>query len=73
MFDRSLSILSLEIVPWAQITLLVAIFGAISDRTVKWVPNTENKIFAVFIIIVVLSSLFAFRPSRVMERENRSY
>ena len=52
----------LAIVPWAQIALLVAIFGAISDRTVKWVPNTENKIFAVFIIIVVLSSLFAFKP-----------
>ena len=36
---------SLDIVPWAQLTLLVALIGAFSDRTVKWVQCVENKHF----------------------------
>jgi len=53
---------SIEIIPWAQLTLIVAIYGAFSDRTVKWVSCVENKHLVFFFIIVLLSSLFAFKP-----------
>ena len=53
---------AIEIIPWGQLTLIVALFGAISDRSVKWVSSVENKNLIFFFIIVLLSSLFAFKP-----------
>ena len=53
----------IDVVPWGQLSLLVALFAALSDRSVKWVSNVENKYLVFFFIIVLLSSVFAFKPS----------
>lgn len=53
----------LESVPWAQLSLIVAILGAFSDKSVKWVPHTYNKIFFSYFGIIILSSVFAFKPA----------
>ena len=60
---------AIEIIPWSQLTLLVALFGAISDRSVKWVQSVQNKYFIFFFIIVFLSSLLAFKPSASWEEK----
>lgn len=57
----------IDFVPWGQLSLLTALFAALSDRSVKWVSNVENKHLVFFFIIVVLSSVFAFKPSASWE------
>lgn len=57
----------LDVIPWAQLTLLVALFTSFSDKTVKWVHNKQNNILLLFFGIVVLSGLFAFKPSVAWE------
>jgi len=52
----------LEIVPWGQLSLLIALFSVFSDRSVRWVNSVENKLFILFFLIVILSSVFAFKP-----------
>lgn len=54
----------LDIVPWAQLSLMVGLVAAFSDRSVHWVGNVENKFFILFVIIVILSGIFAFMPAR---------
>lgn len=53
----------LEAVPWGQIALSVTLISVFFDRSVRWVSNTENKLFIIFFLIVILSGFFAFRPS----------
>lgn len=54
---------ALDVAPWAQMFLIASILTALSDRSVVWVGNVENKLFGVFGIIVILSSIYAFIPS----------
>lgn len=54
---------AIDILPWTQIFLIATILTAIFDRSATWVSNVENRLFIVFTFIIVLSSIFAFRPS----------
>ena len=54
---------AIDIIPWSQITLLATAIYVYSDRSVRWVSNIENKLFILFCFIIVLSSIFAFKPS----------
>jgi len=53
----------IDILPWSQIALLLACYNAFIDRGVKWVSNSGNSLFILFLFVIVLSSVFAFRPS----------
>jgi len=53
----------LQIIPWAQLTLLATLIAAYADKSVQWVENIENKFFLLFVFIIVLSGIFAFRPT----------
>lgn len=53
----------LDVLPWTQTILIATLVAAILDRSSTWVGNIENKLLIVFIIIIVLSSVFAFRLS----------
>ncbi len=59
---------AIDILPFGQITLLITCLLAISDRSIKWVSNPGNVLFILFFIIVVASSIFAFRPSASFEK-----
>jgi len=52
----------IDVIPWAQLALLIALAAAFSDRSVKWVGNIENKLFISFALIIILSAIFAFKP-----------
>jgi O-antigen ligase len=54
---------AISIIPWAQISLLLAIATAFRDPSLKWVKNPESNLLILFLIVVLLSSLFAFSPS----------
>ena len=53
---------AIDVIPWAQLSLIVALLAVFSDKSVKWVSCVENKYFVFFFIIVVLSGIFAFQP-----------
>jgi len=52
----------IDILPWAQLFLLLAILGAFMDSSVKLQSNALNKLIITFFCVVLLSSVFAFRP-----------
>ena len=53
----------LEIIPWAQILLILTFIVVFFDRSVNWTSNIMNKFFIIFIIVVLISSFLAFNPS----------
>lgn len=57
----------LDILPWAQLFIIATVVTAVLDRTVLWPSNILNKIFFVFIIILIVSSVFAFRPAASLD------
>lgn len=58
---------SLEILPWAQIFLILTVLMAFMDKSVVWVKNTMNVYMVVLTIIIVLSGVFAFYPKASLE------
>lgn len=53
----------IDILPYTQISLFFACIAALSDKNVKWVSNPGNTLFILFFIVVLVSGLFAFKPS----------
>jgi len=53
----------IDVLPFTQIFLLLSCLFAFADRNIKWVSNPGNIVFTLFVIIVILSSVLAFRPS----------
>jgi O-antigen ligase len=53
----------IDILPWTQVALLMVCVTAYSDKTIKWVSVRGNFLVVLFFLIVLLSSVFAFRPS----------
>ena len=60
----------IDVIPWAQLALLVTLAAALSDRSVIWVGNIENKLFISFAFIIILSGLFAFMPALSWQDRN---
>lgn len=60
----------IDIIPWAQLCLIVTLLGAIMDRSVKWVSCMENKHLIFFFFIVLLSSLLGFDPQVSWSNKN---
>ena len=54
---------ALDILPWTQISLLLAVVTAFTDKNIKWVSSGNNILFILFYMIVMLSVVFAFKPS----------
>lgn len=53
---------SIDILPWGQVSLLLAIVGALVDPSVKWVGNTINKLMISFLLVILLSVVFSRYP-----------
>ena len=53
----------IDILPWAQIFLVLTLVSAFLDKSVCWVSHIENKLFVSFAIVIILSGIFAFNPS----------
>ena len=58
----------LDFLPWTQIALLMVCITVFNDKSIKWVSSTGNFLIVFFLIIVLLSAVFAFRPSVSWER-----
>ena len=54
---------AIDVIPWAQTMLMATVISIYSDKSVRWVSNIENKLLILFCFIIVLSGIFAFKPS----------
>jgi len=59
---------AIKIIPWSQITLIVALVSVYFDRSIKWVSSIENKLLILFFIIIIISGFYAFKPSASWEK-----
>ena len=59
-----------DVLPWAQIFLLLTLVTAFLDKSVRWVSNAENKLFVTFCLIIILSGFFAFSPAASWDYRN---
>ena len=53
----------IDVLPWAQIALILAMFYAFVDRDVSWVSNVQNKFLVLLFILILVSGLAAYDPS----------
>lgn len=61
---------AIDILPWAQLALLLTIITAYNEKGREWVKNTENTLFILLTIIIMLSCVFAFSPSTSWSKIN---
>ena len=60
----------IDVIPWAQITLLLAVVMAYQDKSIQLPKNPMNTLFVLFYGIVFLSIIFAFNPAISLEAIN---
>jgi len=53
----------LDFLPWTQIAILMVCITAFRDKSIKWTSSKGNTLMILFLAIVLISSMFAFRPS----------
>lgn len=54
----------LDVLPWGQLFLLLSLVGWLLDKkkSTTWVKHPANKWMVAFLVLIILSSLMAFRP-----------
>lgn len=52
----------IDILPWAQLFLMLAMVGALLDSTVKWVSSAANIFIILFLGTIIISIAFAQYP-----------
>jgi len=53
----------IDILPWAQLFLILTLVSLFSDKSITGVKHPLNKLFILFILVVFLSSIAAYYPS----------
>lgn len=54
---------AIDFIPWAQILLIGALAGALTDPSVKWVSSAANIYITLFLITIIISVATATYPS----------
>lgn len=54
---------AIDFLPWTQLTVIGALIGCFADRTVRWVSSSVNVLLILFLVTILMSSVFAYFPS----------
>jgi O-antigen ligase len=54
---------AIDFLPWTQLAVIGALLGCFTDKTIKWVSSSINILLILFLIIILLSSVYAYFPS----------
>ncbi|MDO3722416.1 O-antigen ligase family protein [Marinobacter sp. chi1] len=63
----------LDFLPWTQLTVMGALLGCFTDKTVRWVSTPINILIIIFFLIILGSSFLAYWPSLSYEQLEFSY
>jgi len=53
---------TIDILPWAQMFILLSMVGAVLDPTVRWISSPMNWLLNIFAVLIFLSSVYAVYP-----------
>lgn len=53
---------AIDILPWAQLFIMLSLAGAILDPKVKWVSNSTNVWMILFLLTIIISTYTAYYP-----------
>ena len=59
-----------DILPWAQLSLLLSLGTLFFDRTLIKTSNKMNQLFGLFCIVIVISSIMAYNPTLAWDYRN---
>lgn len=54
---------AIDFLPWTQLTVIGAFLGCFTDKTVRWVSSSVNVLLILFLVVILISSVFAYFPS----------
>jgi O-antigen ligase len=54
---------AIDFLPWTQLAVIGALLGCFTDKTIKWVSSSINILLILFLVIILLSSVYAYFPS----------
>ncbi|MBO6849380.1 MAG: O-antigen ligase family protein [Marinobacter sp.] len=63
----------IDVLPWTQLVVIGAILGCFTDKTVRWVSSPINVLLILFLILILISSYFAYFPHVSFENLDRYY
>lgn len=63
----------IDVLPWTQLVVIGAILGCFTDKTVRWVSSPINVLLIIFLILILISSYFAYFPHIALENLDRYY
>ena len=61
---------AIDILPWSQLLLILSVLSILLDKTIVKTTNKMNKLFGAFCIILVISSVFAYKPEASWDYRN---
>jgi len=61
---------AINFIPWTQIALLGCLIYTFAEKRNKWFPNSQNNLIILLYFLVLLSCVFAFRPSVSWDKLN---
>jgi O-antigen ligase len=64
---------AIDFLPWTQLAVIGALLGCFADKTIKWVSSSINTLQILFLIIILLSSVYAYFPSVSYENLENYY
>lgn len=54
---------AIDVLPWTQLAVIGALLGCFLDKTVRWVSSSINVLLILFLIVILISSMYAYFPS----------
>jgi O-antigen ligase len=54
---------AIDILPWTQLVVIGAILGCFTDKTVRWVSSPVSVLLLIFLLVILLSSVFSYFPA----------
>lgn len=54
---------AIDVLPWTQLAVIGALLGCFLDKTVRWVSSSINVLLILFLIVILISSVYAYFPS----------
>lgn len=64
---------AIDFLPWTQLVVLGAIFGSFTDKTIKWVSSPINKLLILLLLVIFVSSYFAYFPKVSYDNLDKYY
>lgn len=64
---------AIDFLPWTQMAVIGALLGCFTDKTVRWVSSSINVLLILFLIVILMSSVYAYFPQVSYDKLDNYY